>query len=282
MPSKKAGRPRAEPLGKRHRTLTEDPDTGAFLNGHPDINASRLYNNAVRAIMKNDPLEVEYDELKRWLSDHEFEYRSKANRMKEIESIIERNRKVQTDLRIEEDCGAWYLRSLIVDGIFHVRKVEIDTIMKSEMLVKIEPDLLHETDLKTGEFFIKPSTERLSYHLASRLVKAGYYYDRQERKYAYRQPPSTVSPEEQTLFSRYGLKMKYDNFTKALIAGQVNGSTPLAVLREFSPEIAKDDLKREIIARMLPDYDPRTVRVEPDTGKAKEKIEKPWNTEALK
>ena len=114
-------------LGDRklvQRMITSDPEVEEFLRRNPSVNASDVFRRAVHSLMPRDidsirlsKLADEISQMRVSLSIKEAEYNSLKKRVEERE-------KLQLDLRLEQDCHPWYLRSLVQSGVFRVMRSE--------------------------------------------------------------------------------------------------------------------------------------------------------------
>ena len=139
MTAKKAGRPTLGGSKLVQRAITSDPEIEGFLRKNPSINASDVFRRAVHSMMPRDVdsirlsrLAEEISQMRAGLSIKEPEYESLKRRVEERE-------KVQLDLRLEQDCHAWYLRSLVQSGVFRI--------MTSD---RIDPVSMIQEDIQFG------------------------------------------------------------------------------------------------------------------------------------
>jgi len=239
-------------LGDRklvQRMITSDPEVEEFLRKNPSVNASDVFRRAVHSLMPRDidslrlsKLAEEISEMRVSLSIKEAEYSSLKKRVEERE-------KLQLDLRLEQDCHPWYLRSLIQVGVFRV--------MRSE---SVDPVAMVMEDIRDGT--VKESEVQISESRVVLTGKATLQTRKRLRQFLRDRSnilvpiPSRewVVPILDTLRSGYGISIDFDEFQKEFLLNQSMGDLTVDYFRRFRPAIIQDRVRSEVKARMEPEY----------------------------
>lgn len=220
------------------------------------VSPSELLTSAAKALEINETkkLELKVDKaFKKW-KDLEVQAGIAKAEYEGAKSELEFRRKMELDLKLEEDSGAWYLRSLIEDGT--IRKIQ----PKEPSLESIRSILQHladEYDLPIDLSCKTPRAEKtengqVSITVRRFLRRKGLTTDRQGyiviNEDAFR---PRVEPDN---FARLRLDLDMKNFTADLLAGNISEDTPLSALKEYSPSITSAELKEEVKNRMMSFY----------------------------
>lgn len=228
--------------------------------GELGISPTDLLTAAARAIETDETkkLEIKVEEkFKKW-KDLEIQAGIAKAEYEGAKSELESRKKMELDLKLEEDCGAWYLRSLIEEG--SIRKIEYTEPTK-EKVVEIA-EFLSENHgasidysnerpriLKDGDSFSLTHVRFLS-NKGLTIDREGFIMPR----------PNAFGPSmEPSSLTRFKLELDIKRFSEDFLSGIVTEDSPLSVLKEYSPIITSSELKSEIKNRMVSFY--RTVEV---------------------
>lgn len=129
----KRGRPSSGENKKIQRQITSDPLIEVFLREHPDYNASEIFRNAIFALMPKGDLRIRIDSLEREISDLKIKIKMKELELQELKNKIEFEEKIKLDIRLEEDCAAYYLRDLLLSKNIVVSKVSFGTYIEPKI-----------------------------------------------------------------------------------------------------------------------------------------------------
>ncbi len=137
----KVGRPNKGYEKHIMRSVVSDLTIEEYLKEHPDVNASEVFRLAVYSLMPKGDTKIRLDRLEKEIKDKKINIRIKELEAQELRNKIEFEESIKLDIRLEEDCGAWYLRDLIVKkklsvyfSPFHKRNILAED--SSEMMRK--------------------------------------------------------------------------------------------------------------------------------------------------
>ena len=260
------------------RQVTSDVEAELFLKKNPHLNASLIYRQAIHAMMPRDNDTIRLNNLALEISDLRSELAIKEAEYNSLKSRVDDREKLQLDMKLEQECHAWYFRSLIQAGIFNIRKrptIDPDSIVR-EYLEETDPERkrIHRYEVELTEMGWKltdKATSATKKLLSNFLSRDGHLVPVEGITY--------LSPSESDLYDRYSLRIDYKNFEKEYLNNQRIEDLPLEYFKQFSPMIRsnsqerEDSIKRETKQKMMPFYqNPPEISV----GEAKNRIEKPW------
>jgi hypothetical protein len=251
----KAGRP---PQGDKklvQRAVTSDPEIEEFLRKNPGVNASDVFRRAVHSMMPRDIDSIRLSKLAEEIADMRVSLSIKEAEYNSLKRRVEEREKLQLDIRLEQDCHAWYLRSLVQSGVFRI--------MVSEAVdpVSFVEDEIRSGSIKPGEISINDGTARLTDKASIQTRKRLRRFLTDRRNVLVPIPRREwVVPILDTLRSGYGISLEFEAFEKEFLLNQSMGDLPLDYFRRFKPIIIQERLKSEIKSRMEPSY--RTISLE--------------------
>ena len=114
---RKVGRPSRGISKRLTRTITTDPETESFLRDNPQYNASELYRTFMHSLMPKDNLELRINDLDKEIIELKGQLSMKEIELTRLKRTLEERKRLRIDQRIEEEMGAWYMRSLYVQEI---------------------------------------------------------------------------------------------------------------------------------------------------------------------
>jgi len=169
-------------------------------------------------------------------------------------SELESRRKMELDLKLEEDCAAWYLRSQIEDGT--IRKVEYHE-PSLERIRGIAEHLSETYDMPIDLSSERPRIERnengtIPITYSRFLRNKGLRIDREG--YIVSNPDAFKPRIEPQSLTHLKIDIDLKEFTDAFLAGELSSDTPISVFKEFNPKILSTELKSEIKKRMASHY----------------------------
>ena len=256
MTSRKAGRPTLGEAKLVQRAITSDPEIEEFLRKNPSINASDVFRKAIRGMMPRDSDAIRLSKMAEEISDMRAKLSIKEAEYESLRKRVEERDRIQLDLRLEQDCHAWYLRSIVQSGVFRVMKSDaVDPVSSVQDEIRTGSIKSYEIEITDGKARLTqkatPSTRK--------LLRQFLHGDNLQPI-----PPRTwVVPVLENLRSSYGISIDFNRFEKEFIENQSIGDLPIDFFRQFKPAIIQDSIKAEVKARMEPHY--RTISV--DTGR---------------
>lgn len=194
-----------------------------------------------------DPEEDELQETEKRIGQLTEEMGPLQSRAAHLRESIARKKSLAVDLRVEEDCGAWYLHSLLESG--RIRRVVPVPMPDAEIV-----DLCRQLKEKKGYGFL---------FLGSRVIYEGK--DREvlrslsRVKLAVSGGKVVPDPEQLRPFLSPGslesLNISVDRkFFTDMEAGLISDQTLVSELRPYSPKIMDDRIKEEVKRKMRPFY----------------------------
>ena len=91
------------------------------------------FRNAVFALMPKGDLRIRIDNLEREISDLKIKIKMKELELQEMKNKIEFEEKIKLDIHLEEDCGAYYLRDLLLSKEISINKVSFGTYIEPKI-----------------------------------------------------------------------------------------------------------------------------------------------------
>ncbi len=276
--NKRMGRPS---LGDRklvQRMVTSDPEVEQFLRQNPSVNASDVFRRGIHSLMPKDPDTIRLSKLAEEISGLRVDLAIKEAEYNSLKSRVDDRTKLQLDLKLEQECHAWYFRSLVQAGIFNVRRrptIDPDPVIR-DYLNEPDPEKrkIHRYELESADRGWKltdratSATKRL---LSSYIGRDGYLVPMEGTTY--------LTPSESDLYDRYSLRLDYKMFEKEYLSNPKIDDLPLEYFKQFSPIIRgttqemEGSIKRETKQKMMPFYqNPPEISVD----EAKTRIEKPY------
>ena len=268
-------------LGDRklvQRMVTSDPEVEQFLRQNPSVNASDVFRRGIHSLMPKDPDTIRLSKLAEEISGLRVDLATKEAEYNGLKSRVDDRTKLQLDLKLEQECHAWYFRSLVQAGIFNVRRrptIDPDPVIR-DYLNEPDPEKrkIHRYELESADRGWKltdratSATKRL---LSSYIGRDGYLVPMEGTTY--------LTPSESDLYDRYSLRLDYKMFEKEYLSNLKIDDLPLEYFKQFSPIIRgttqemERSIKRETKQKMMPFYqNPPEISVD----EAKTRIEKPY------
>ena len=248
---KSPGRPSLGKEKKPSRHIISDNDIEIFLHDHPEINASEVFQNTVRAMMPHGPDEIRLEMLKKKKSEIEMELNEINPEIIRLEERIHSQKRIKFEASLESDYEAWYLKHMVQVGIFHIINVKPPDIEKTIL------DWISERKIKAEEIIEKNGKKYLSKdaslyikeHL-SRLKALDGRMIIQPRTWSYLSPTAS----DFQIAGKYNIRFDYDSFQSDWIAGKISGELPISFFKVYNPKIYDQDMKRNIKKMMEPEY----------------------------
>ena len=223
-----------------------------------NIDVSAVCSSALEMALGKDPEEIELEKLGTAILRKKEELAPMEARHEQLKESVERKRRLQLDLKLEEDCGAWYLRLLLQDNRIQVVRPavrDLETFLRhlQEEFPEFRGARLEGSLLSLNE---PPSPKTHSLLKRKGFVSAG------RNTYQWVEKPPAIYPAEQECASRFRISFNSRGLLEDMVSGNLSEIMPVAAFRTYSPRILSEDVKREIKGRMLSEY----VRVEVSTG----------------
>ena len=267
------GRPTLGDLKAPVRQVTSDVEAEAFLKKNPHVNASLVYRQAIHSLMPKDNDTIRLSKLAVEISDLRSELAIKEAEYNSLKTRVDNREKLQLDMKLEQECHAWYLRSLVQSGIFRVLKREP---MDPIPLVK---QFMAEKRIHAYEIEETPQGFRLTDKASNGSFRILRKHIGKDNLLIPSEPETWLAPSENDLYERYSLRLDYKLFEKEYISNPHTEDLPLEYFKQFSPIIRsgtqerEDSIKRETKQKMMPFYqNPPEISVD----EAKTRIEKPY------
>ena len=247
----KVGRPSVGEKKLPIRSLTSDPEVEIFLKEHPGINASEVFRRSIRALMPKDSHVIRLEKLAKDISEMRSDLAVKEAEYQSLKKEIDDREKIKIDLRLEEDCDAWYLKNLMERGV--IREVLPDPITPESFMPMLTGQNSHvkeDTVFKDGRWRIVDNPHPDSLKAISRTglrVDHGIIIEAKSR------PPYLV-PNEQELASRYGLWVDQASLLSVFGEAEQASDISLEILKKFRPRILDDKIRTGVKRKMEPLY----------------------------
>lgn len=246
----RVGRPNKGTVKKPSRTLNSDHEIEDYLLHNPQVNASEVFRTAMRALMPKDQEEIRLKEIE----DHIMETESHLGIMKmereKIKKNLERRKRLRIDQRIETEMGAYYLRSLYLQGAFVPNK------SKYPLADYINREI--ERGHYKKEYFAIDSPDKIKLLTDDRKVRIELsWYFKVEDNYVLPFPSKLIS-EEKEYRDRYFLAFednKFEKFVSEIIHDNIpKGELPIDYFLQFKPYVISERLKNDLRKRMEAEY----------------------------
>lgn len=246
----RVGRPNKGTVKKPTRTLKSDQDIEDFLLHNPQVNASDVFRTAMRALMPKDQDEIRLREIE----DHIMEAESHLSIMKmereKIKKNLERRKRLRIDQRIETEMGAYYLRSLYLQGAFVPQESRLP------LMDYIKREI--ERGYWKKEYFIIEGPGRIKLATNDEKVRNQLsWYFKIEDDYVLPVPSRLIS-DEKSYRDRHFLAFKdnkFEKFVEEIINGSVpKGELPIDYFLQFKPYVVSESLKNDLRKRMEAEY----------------------------
>ncbi len=247
----KVGRPSVGEKKLPIRSLTSDPEVEIFLKEHPGINASEVFRRSIRALMPKDSHVIRLEKLAKDISEMRSDLAVKEAEYQSLKKEIDDREKIKIDLRLEEDCDAWYLKNLMERGV--IREVLPDPITPESFMPMLTGQNSHvkeDTVFKDGRWRIvdNPHPDSLK-----EINRTGLRIDHGIIIEAKSRPPRLV-PNEQELASRYGMWVDHASLLSAFREAEQASDISLEILKKFRPRILDDRIRTSVKRKMEPSY----------------------------
>ncbi|MDS0256448.1 hypothetical protein ApAK_01950 [Thermoplasmatales archaeon AK] len=253
MNSRKAGRPTIGGSKLVQRAITSDPEIEEFLRKNPSINASEVFRRAIRSMMPRDSDSIRLSKLAEEISRMRSSLSMKEAEYESLKKRVEERERVQLDLRLEQDCHAWYLRSLVQLGIFRImRRDPMDPLKIIEDEIRAGVMKASEISYENGRIRLTDRASPRTRRLLRNFMKGDILVTIPGSEW--------VTPSQDSLRSQYGLSIDFPLFEREFMANPSMGDLPLEFFRQFKPLIVENRIKAEVKARMEPSY--RSIPVE--------------------
>jgi hypothetical protein len=224
------------------------------------LDKGAILENAIRLALGTDPEEIEIRRLTERIAALEQELGPAKSRLILLQETISTRRKMETELKLEEDSGPWYLRMLLQDGRIQVIKPHsLDVASIFSGLKERYPEDLDGAALH-GNAITFHKTPPIG--LGSFLKSKGFSADPKWTRFSYSPPAPRFQFTDDDFKVRYKIAFAAQLLLKDLLSGSVSPSLPVEAFRPYSPHITSNDVKREIKSRMLPEYMQIHVEVE--------------------
>lgn len=236
----------------RSVSIRESVDKLAKEHG---IDVGQITENAILLACGSDPEEIELLKLEQEIRKLKAQLAPKLSRYEVIKESVTRKRVLQTDLTIEKECHAWYLRSLVQSGTFRVMRSDpVDPGPVVSQLLRdgyIKPE---DIETANGQRRISGNASRKSRRYLDQFLDANGNITTREGK-------TWITPSNEDMLKKYQVSLNYDDLAKEIIENTHIGDEPLEFYMQFNPRITSDSVKREIKTRMLPHYSNEDVEL---------------------
>ena len=162
----KVGRPNQGYEKHIMRSVVSDPRIEEYLRGHPEENASEIFRTAVYSLMPKGDKKIRLDRLEKEIKEIRIQIKMKELEVQDLRNKIEFEESIKLDIRLEEDCAAWYFRDLIIQkkigayfSIFTKRNqltYDYDKIKKQYYLLFDLESFLKKLELENDKLKIMP------------------------------------------------------------------------------------------------------------------------------
>lgn len=215
------------------------------------ISPSDLLRTAAMAVRKNaeKKLEDQVEENFRILKNIESEAAVARAQYEKSRSELASWKKQNLEIKLEEDCGAWYLRSLLQEGKISRFEPKVPNLTTLREILEEKGQAVFEKNSRislsgmTDQHF--QDLRRFFGKRGLELKKSGDLVFRPEHFKAKIDLPSGLGPK---------LQMKLKNFARDFLSGKVSADSLLEDFKEYEPRIISESLKDEVKKSMTPFY----------------------------
>ena len=214
------------------------------------IDINLICDQAIDLATGKDPEEIEMRGLEKELSLLRAEIGAKEARYNQLKEIVDRKASLRLEARLEEDCGAWYLRMLIHENsVFASTPAKLDVRSLFQNYSREFPDF-QGARLDGDTIILRERPGRKVYG----MLKARGFRFMNSTTCTYVSPDPVLHPTTQERLNRLKIDLDEKALLSDLVSGRVSGSLPVRFFAVYSPRIVDPEVKREIKARMTPDY----------------------------
>lgn len=210
------------------------------------MDLGQMLHRDIQLASGQDPEEVEIERLAGEIEKIRLDLAPREQRLEFLRRRQLDRRKLKVDLQIEEDCGAWYLRSLMENG--RIRRIEPVPMLPADIM-----GLCMSLKKANGYDFIEVGGE-------------AYFYGKNTAEVNRRLAPvklriqhGKVVPDPDSM-KPYVLPSSIPNlsvdrkFFEDFSERKITTSVLLSELKGYSPRITDEKLKEEIKKKMRPNY----------------------------
>lgn len=221
-----------------------------------DINA--VMSNALELALGRDPEEVELEKLRREISSLEQVLGPKKARAISLQESVDRKKQLHLDLRLEEDCAAWYLRMLVQDqriSVVRQKPLDLESMFRH---FSEEYDDFKNARLDGNRITFETAP---SFKVITLMKRKGFEFSRDGKSSTWTEPKPSLSVSRQDCSSRLKIDFDHDMLLTDLSSESISGALPVSAFMVYAPRILDAAVKREIKSRMLPEYSNANVEV---------------------
>ncbi|MEM3193339.1 MAG: hypothetical protein QW292_14880 [Candidatus Parvarchaeota archaeon] len=247
------GRPRV--LDRKVNTSVSIQESKLRKARELGINLGRALEIAIDLAGGMDPDEVELKDLLEMIREMEQQLVPMRARAKLLQENISRKKRLQLDLRIEEDHHAWYLRSMLQEGDIQIKTMLVP---KPEIVYQILEERYRVKYEVTGNR-VKVLERNPS---MLRILEKSWFQRIGADLYEYRQrDPRYVSPTKDEIQQKF-ISLDYDRFAEDILSGKLHASSPLESFKSYNPRITNKHVSDEVKKRMASFYDSVGIDIE--------------------
>jgi hypothetical protein len=253
---RKVGRPSRGISKRLTRTITTDPETESFLRDNPQYNASELYRTFIHSLMPKDNLELRINDLDKEIIDLKGQLSVKEMELTRLKRTLEERKRLRIDQRIEEEMGAWYMRSLYVQGIFSPpKRLPLEKLISKQ----VEDGYWGKEELifKNGSWqFTEHTSMNCKVHITALYRTDGNRI---------LDLPKSLNLDFKDLSQRYMLEIKEDKYREfeddVILCRAPQGEMPLDYFMKFKPKVNSERTRNELRKKMEQEYMSMTIEV---------------------
>lgn len=260
----KVGRPKGKERGPT-TSLVSDPEIEEWLKRHPEINRSQVYRSAMRVLMPNEGIDERIERIEEEIDELNVSLAAAKSSLDQLKREKAKRDAIQLEMKLEEDCHAFYLAKLIREG-----KVRTETRVRptQEQMVAIvkreygnDAVISKEGSPALNIEYIRSSRKDLVREVLPRLSKVygittlSVQDPRLSIDDTFYRP--RLSLDWKRFEDFYHIKIgKFDKFEKDIVSGHLSDAS-LDVLKGYDLKMW-DSLKTEIKDLMRAEYAGRT------------------------
>jgi hypothetical protein len=260
----KIGRPRGKKRGPT-TSLVSDQDIEEWAERHPEINRSQIYRSAMRVLMPNEGIDERIEKIEEEIDELNVSLAAAKSSLEQLKREKAKKDAIQLEIKLEEDCHAYYLAKIIREG--KIKVVTHARLTQEQMIAAVRKEYGDDAILmKDGSPVLNAE--------AVRRQKGDLYRDvlpRLARTYGISTPSSSdlrllldedffephLSLDWKRFEEAYHIRIgKFDKFEKDFISGHLSDIS-LEVLKGYDLQVW-DTVKIEMKDLMRAEYAGRT------------------------
>jgi hypothetical protein len=248
----KVGRPKVADKGPL-RSVVSDPEIERYAKEHPEINWSHIFRTSARAIMPMLGLDDKIEKTEKEIDDLKAELAIKEAYLNDLQREKAQREAMALEIKIEADCHAYYLHTLIKEGriktILPVRPTSdaiIDLIKRNygeDSVLATNGALKLNIEAKKVKFNVMPI--RLFLGRNGIIIDREYNITLDDSYFKERLELDSPSAFSNAFRVSIG---EFDRFKTDYLAGLLKDS-PIDALKDYKPEVwgaVKESVKEKL------------------------------------